>query len=321
MNYIVMDMEWNQPFSANAAKHMNGVRLVGEIMQIGAVKIDKDRNIIEEFEVKIKPKIYTTLSRMVKAITGLTEQELERGVSFRKAVELFRYWCGEDYVLFTWGVNDLPMLKDNLRFFAMRDSWIPRWYNAQCLFNKQTGNCGRQFSIDYAMEYFAIEPDFARHDALGDARYTAQILSRLDIAAGIEQYDTSVISGAKVIDEANLPKGSTLRKGFESKVAAAASSDICIAHCPECGARLIVSRYVQHGSSRLVALVSCKKCGSYAVKVKFKQTQDKKYCYIRTVHPIDEKTKKDLAIKLRKWGVARQYLADRANKSSPAGRG
>ena len=315
MNYIVMDMEWNQPFSSKAAKHVNGVRLVGEIIQIGAVKLDENQNITDEFEVTVKPKIYTTLSGMVKSITGITESELAVGVSFRKAIELFRYWCGEDYVLFTWGVNDIPMLCDNLQFFAMSDLWIPKWYNAQCLFNKQTGNCGRQYSIDYAVEHFGIPESLSRHDALNDARYTAQILARLDIKSGIDQYDTSVISSAKVIDESNLPKGSTLRKGFESKVDAASSPDICRTKCPECGTYLAVSRYVQHGSSRLVALGSCKKCGFYAVKVKFRQTQDKRYCYIKTLHALDEKGKKDLALKLRKWCVARQYLAERANKT------
>ena len=309
-----MDMEWNQPFTSAATKQMNGVRLVGEIMQIGAVKIDENQNIIDEFEVRIKPKIYTTLSKMVKSLTGISERELESGVSFRKAIDLFRYWCGSDYILFTWGLNDLPMLKDNLRFFAMGDAWIPNWYNAQCLFNKQTGNCGRQFSIDFAMDFFNIAPDTSRHDALNDARYTAKILSMLDIASGIEQYDTSVISSAKIIDEANLPKGSVLRKGFDSKVVAASSADIFKTKCPECGKCMAMSKFVQHGSSRIVALASCRECGYYAVKVKFKQDVDRKYCFIKTLHPLDEKGKKDLVLRFRKWSIGRQYLADRANK-------
>ena len=47
MNYIVIDMEWNQPFSKEHIKIRNGVRLVGEIIQLGAVKMDENKNITD----------------------------------------------------------------------------------------------------------------------------------------------------------------------------------------------------------------------------------------------------------------------------------
>ena len=77
-------MEWNQPFSKDVTKTRNGIRLVGEIIQIGAVKLDQNQKIIDTFEVKISPKIYTVMQHMVKQITGLTEKLLESGVTFRK---------------------------------------------------------------------------------------------------------------------------------------------------------------------------------------------------------------------------------------------
>jgi len=40
MNYIVLDMEWNQPYS-KAKKHPRGVELRGDIIQIGAVKLNR----------------------------------------------------------------------------------------------------------------------------------------------------------------------------------------------------------------------------------------------------------------------------------------
>ena len=38
MNYIVLDMEWNQPYS-KYKKHIGSMALRGEIIQIGAVKL------------------------------------------------------------------------------------------------------------------------------------------------------------------------------------------------------------------------------------------------------------------------------------------
>ncbi len=315
MNYIILDMEWNQPFSREVTKVRNGIKLVGEIIQIGAVKLNKNQKIIDTFEVKISPKIYTVMQHMVKQITGLTEENLKTGVTFRKAIELFKYWCGDDFVVITWGINDIPILRDNLKFFAMGDSWIPDCYNAQCFFNKQTGNTGRQYSIDFAAQYFKIPLDNMRHDALNDAYYTALIVSNLSIADGIKEYDTTVINSANIIDEKSLPKGAILRKGFESKIEAASDKAVYKTACTKCHKPLAVSRFVQHGSSRVVAMGVCKNCGCYAIKVKFRQDENKKYCFIKTLDLLDEKGKKDLLISLRKWSVNRQYLAERVNNN------
>lgn len=315
MNYIILDMEWNQPFSKSAAKELNGIKLVGEIIQIGAVKLNEKQKIIDTFEVKIAPKIYTVMQHMVKQITGLTEQLLKDGVTFRKAIDLFKKWCGEDYVIFTWGMNDIPMLKDNLKFFAMGDSWLPQCYNAQCFFNKQTGNVGRQYSVDFAAEYFKIPLDNIRHDALNDAYYTALIMAKLDIKSGIKDYDPSIINGSNVINENNLPKGAVFKKGFGSKIEAASDKSLYKTVCTNCKKPLALSKFVQHGSSRIVAMGVCKKCGCYAVKVKFRQDENKKYCFIKTMELLDEKGKKDLVINLRKWSVNRQYLAEKVNSN------
>ena len=42
----------------------------------------------------------------------------------------------------------------------------------------------------------------------------------------------------------------------------------------------------------------CKKCGCYAIKVKFRQDESKKYCFIKTLELLDEKGKKDLLLNL-----------------------
>ena len=315
MNYIVLDMEWNQPFSRTAVKIRNGVKLVGEIIQIGAVKLDSNQKIIDTFEVKVSPKIYTVMQHMVEQITGITTKNLKDGVTFRKAIELFKYWCGKDYVILTWGMNDIPILKDNLKFFAMGDTWIPNYYNAQCFFNKQTGNTGRQYSIDFATEYLKIPINNTRHDALNDAYYTALIVSKLNIARGIREYDTAVINGTNIIDEKNLPKGAVFHKGFNSKLDAASDKAIYKTACAKCRKPLAISKFVQHGSSRAVAMGVCKKCGCYAIKIKFRQDENKKYCFIKTLDLLDEKGKKDLLISLRKWSINSQYLADRINNN------
>ena len=66
MNYIVMDMEWNQPWpgSPSARKVLPGA-IRGEIIQIGAVRVTEDQVVSDEFQTMIKPKYYRHLNRRV----------------------------------------------------------------------------------------------------------------------------------------------------------------------------------------------------------------------------------------------------------------
>ena len=51
MNYIVLDLEWNQPFS-NKTAIKSPVFLKGEIVQIGAVKLDDSFKAVKVTRVK-----------------------------------------------------------------------------------------------------------------------------------------------------------------------------------------------------------------------------------------------------------------------------
>ena len=52
MNYIVFDLEWNQcPYG----KEQENRRLPFEILEIGAVKLDENKNMVDSFQEVIKP--------------------------------------------------------------------------------------------------------------------------------------------------------------------------------------------------------------------------------------------------------------------------
>ena len=65
MNYIVMDLEWNQSFNGHMGEHP---RMPFEIIEIGAVKVDKSLNIVDEYSSLIKPKIYKKLHSKIRTI-------------------------------------------------------------------------------------------------------------------------------------------------------------------------------------------------------------------------------------------------------------
>ena len=149
MNYIVLDMEWNQPWPGSpSSKKVLPVQIRGEIIQIGAVRVTEEQFVEDEFQVLIKPKYYRHLNRRVSKLTGIKETRLrEEGVPFPEAIEQFRTWCGEDIVFLTWGFDDIGILRENLQLFGIDTGWTDRWYNAQMIFNAQTDGSTSQKAL------------------------------------------------------------------------------------------------------------------------------------------------------------------------------
>ena len=57
MEYIILDMEWNQAWPGSyAAQRPLPIHLSGEIIQIGAVRMDEAQQVLDEFQVLIRPK-------------------------------------------------------------------------------------------------------------------------------------------------------------------------------------------------------------------------------------------------------------------------
>ena len=92
MQYIVLDLEWNQPWPGSpSAKKVLPVPVHGEIIQIGAVRLSEDRQLEDEFSALIQPKYYRKLNRRVSSLTGIKEARLrEEGVPFSEAIAQFR---------------------------------------------------------------------------------------------------------------------------------------------------------------------------------------------------------------------------------------
>ena len=185
MNYIILDLEWNIP-----EKSHNRVRtpitLNGEIIQIGAVKLDEDLNEIDEFNLMIKPVFYRKMNKRVEELTSITDAELENGERFEDAANRFREWCGDDSIMLTWGPSDKKILIENLIMHDMTYDWIPEYFDAQFMFDLQETMEDRDFSLDYAFYYFGLI-GMKAHDALNDARDTAAVIRMLDLAAFIRE--------------------------------------------------------------------------------------------------------------------------------------
>ena len=114
-NLVLFDLEWNigyQPYTFN----YHGVQqtLRGEIVEIGAVKIDEDANVLDTFSIHLRPRIFRKLQHHIAKVTGLTQADLDKGEPIVQGLRRFMQWCGPDAEFAEWGLDDVPVLKQNL---------------------------------------------------------------------------------------------------------------------------------------------------------------------------------------------------------------
>ncbi len=272
MDYIVLDMEWNQPWPGSpSAKKVLPVQIRGEIIQIGAVRITEDQQVADEFQIMIRPKFYRHLNRRVSKLTGIKESQLKaEGVPFPEAMKAFRGWCGEDIVFLTWGFDDISILRENLQLFGLPTDWTGKWYNAQMIFNAQTDGSSAQKALKTAMEIFEIEPSRPAHDALGDAYHTALICARLELSRGIMEYGQALKSHEDGFHGAQLP-GCLSRKVFHDyadKRAALAAMAGEENICPQCGKKMLGARWFAQPGHRYMDLATCPEHGKFLIRVR-----------------------------------------------------
>ena len=278
MDYIVLDMEWNQPWPGSpSSKKVLPVTIRGEIIQIGAVRLTEDGQVADEFQIMIRPKYYRRLNRRVSKLTGIKESRLnEEGIPFPAAMEEFRNWCGSDVVFLTWGFDDIGILRENLRLFNLPEDWTGKWYNAQMIFNAQTDGSNSQKALKTAMEIFGIEATRPAHDALGDAYHTALICAKLDLKRGAEEYGQALKSHENGFHGAELP-GCVCRKvfhGYADKHAALSAMTGEENKCPTCGRQMLGSRWFAQPGHRYMDLATCADHGKFLIRVRLSDQPD-----------------------------------------------
>ena len=78
LSFIRFGVEYRyQPFIFN----YHGVQQTfrGEIIEIGAVKIDEDANVLDTFSIHLRPRIFRCLQHHIAKVTGLTQEDLDKG--------------------------------------------------------------------------------------------------------------------------------------------------------------------------------------------------------------------------------------------------
>ncbi|MCD7744060.1 MAG: exonuclease domain-containing protein [Lachnospiraceae bacterium] len=219
MNYIVLDLEWNQ---CPAGKAREDKALPFEIIEIGAVRLDASHQITGQFREIVKPQVYTSLHFRTKEIVALRAMDFANARTFPEVANSFFDWCfhgeGADGApeFCTWGSADLTELQRNLSYHAKKsashnspesydsvvnlsgestqasspsdklyyhmESPFPfplMYFDIQKIFSIVYEDRKSRKSLEYAVDFLNIPKEIAFHSALSDAIYTSLVMQQL----------------------------------------------------------------------------------------------------------------------------------------------
>ncbi|HVV28606.1 MAG TPA: 3'-5' exonuclease [Rhizomicrobium sp.] len=172
----IFDLEFTA-WECSMARHWLSPGEFKEVVQIGAVKLDAEHfQILDEFNVLVRPRINGTLSPYFEKLTGITNETLVReGVDFAPACRRFlRFANGDPIAAFG---HDEWVLEDNIRLYGITDMpGLPAFHDLRGWFAGQGIDPRGLHSCDIG-PLLGVPFRGQTHNALDDVR---------SIAAGME---------------------------------------------------------------------------------------------------------------------------------------
>ena len=291
MNYIIFDLEWNQP--NNPYENIQGFPF--EIIEIGAVKLDENLHFLDSFSTLIKPVHYPHVNHIIHEITALSTLELNNAPLFKDAVINFLNCCGSDYRFCTWGSMDITELQRNMHYYNIPLLPFPvYYYDLQKIFSICYEDGKQRRSLEYAIEYLKLRKNMPFHRALEDARYTSLIMPMLDKNI-LEKYfsvDTYQLPTSKK-NEIHINYGTYskyISRCFENKTQVMEDKAVITTPCLICNRKLKKKiRWFSSNSKIYYCLCNCPEHGLVKGKIRMKKTDDGFYYAVRTLKLTDSK--------------------------------
>ena len=156
-----------------------------EIIQIGAVRLDENNEITDEFSSYVKP-VYGAVDNFIKNLTGIRGTNVRTAQPLDAIVREMLAWIGtKDVCIISWSESDYYQLKrelcakvletDEFEILLDQENWVDyqKEYEERFRF-------GRSLSLKDALFYLEIDPVGRLHDGLADAYNTARIIAEME---------------------------------------------------------------------------------------------------------------------------------------------
>ena len=169
MKYIIVDLE--------ATCWQNREHKPNEIIEIGAVCVNDEQEIIDEFVTFVKPHVHTTLSAFCTELTTITQSEVDSAPAFPEALASFQDWMdsfNDDTLLCSWGFYDRTQFKNDCDLHGLPTDWLEAHISIKHQHGKITGS-KRPMGMKSALKKEGFSLTGTHHRGIDDARNIAKI--------------------------------------------------------------------------------------------------------------------------------------------------
>ena len=153
-----------------------------ELIQIGAVLVDESLNIIDEFMTLVSPE-FGAIDNFIEKLTGISRKAVQGAPKIKEALEMFVNWLPNDAVLVSWSENDENQIRKEIEakniFVEGLDNFLDNWIDCQKTFGEKM-NAQKNYKLSEALIIADIDYDEGEHDALVDAKNTAQLFIKME---------------------------------------------------------------------------------------------------------------------------------------------
>ncbi len=174
MEYVFVDFEMNQIDYT----HSEELKICkNEIIEIGAVRLNDTYQETDAFKTYVRP-VITPVTERITELTGITNNMVEDAPDYAEAMDMFIGWCKDADVIYAWSENDLRQLNREKKLKSYENPALPgltgRWRDFQKEFARMLGT-KRRIALSDAVFYLGEDFQGEEHDALWDARNTAEV--------------------------------------------------------------------------------------------------------------------------------------------------
>lgn len=274
MDYIVFDLEWNQSLEEDEAYDRE---LPFEIIEIGAVKLGPDMELKGMFSQTVQPQVYKKLHFITRELLHIEQEDLEKGGAFADVFEDFMKFCGEDFVFCTWGDADVFELLNNAKYFNVKSPFCKpvKYYDLQKLYSRQNHLGKTRLRLQAVAEAQNIRIDEGFHRAFNDAKYTAEVMRRMDMEKLKNDFSVDTFYVPNCREDEVLIQGDGYTKlvtrTFRDRSEMMEDPVVSAVRCPRCGrnCKRLIPWFLGTGKSYHV-LGKCIRHGLVAGKIKTK---------------------------------------------------
>lgn len=175
MNHIVIDLEMNMI----EKQHCGEYSLSSELIEIGAVRMDEQFNLLDTYQTYVSP-VYGKMDARITKLTGITDDMLVGAPEFAEAMDDFAVWVGfERAQFYSWSMSDIRQFQNESAFKGYHGKLLLKmeknWNDFQKEFSRLLG-IEKRIRLKQAVSSADYTFTGAQHTALADAVNTAEIL-------------------------------------------------------------------------------------------------------------------------------------------------